>query len=233
MDQYQSSLPFNFPVEAPGHRDRLFFAVIPPLEVAAYIFSLAMRFCVDFDLAWKLLRQERFHCSLYCFPLREGVPNELVKLISKVASRISMAPFDVTFSSAESFVHKPRNHPLVLLGNGDEVSALRDFHRSMTVHLMRAGLARFVDTGFLPHVTTLYDDRAISRRPIIPVTWTVKEFVLIHSLVGKTEYRILGSWSLTSIPTGNSPPLVLLPMSSRRNSLTLRPGTLLDFAKAA
>jgi len=35
-------------------------------------------------------------------------------------------------------------------------------------------------------------------QPVEPFEWTVREFVLIHSLLGRTEYRVLGRWPLAA-----------------------------------
>lgn len=58
------------------------------------------------------------------------------------------------------------------------------------------GLGRWVERNFTPHVTLLYDDRSVAPQAIEPIAWTVREFVLVHSLLGRTEHRILGRWSL-------------------------------------
>ena len=61
----------------------------------------------------------------------------------------------------------------------------------------RAGFAHWLERDFTPHVTLLYDDRLIAVPvPIEPIAWTVHEVVLVHSLLGKTEYRFLESVQL-------------------------------------
>jgi 2'-5' RNA ligase len=41
-------------------------------------------------------------------------------------------------------------------------------------------------------VTLLYDECGIKEQPIEPISWTVNEFVLVHSLLGKGRYIPLG-----------------------------------------
>ena len=48
---------------------------------------------------------------------------------------------------------------------------------------------------FKPHLTLIYDDCEANRN-IDSIEWTVREFVLVHSLVGKTQYRLLKRFPL-------------------------------------
>jgi len=50
-----------------------------------------------------------------------------------------------------------------------------------------------VNTNFTPHVTLLYDPRSVEEHPIEPISWTVSEFVLIHSMQGHAH---LARWPL-------------------------------------
>ena len=49
---------------------------------------------------------------------------------------------------------------------------------------------------WMPHITLLYDGRGIGEHVVEPVRWTVKELVLVHSLLGQSRYIPLGRWSL-------------------------------------
>ena len=49
---------------------------------------------------------------------------------------------------------------------------------------------------YLPHVTLLYDDALIDEHPVAPISWTATEFVLVHSLLGRTKHVILDRWAL-------------------------------------
>ena len=74
--------------------------------------------------------------------------------------------------------------------------ALDAFQRDLGQAMARAGLGRWVDKSFLPHVTLLRDRRIVAEQPIAPVTWTVGGFTLIHSLLGRTQHIPLARWSL-------------------------------------
>jgi 2'-5' RNA ligase len=47
-----------------------------------------------------------------------------------------------------------------------------------------------------PHMTLLWDEVAVAERAIEPVRWTVSDFVLIHSLHGRSQHVELGRWPL-------------------------------------
>jgi 2'-5' RNA ligase len=44
---------------------------------------------------------------------------------------------------------------------------------------------------FTPHVTLLRDSHLVPEHDIEPISWTVKDVVLVHSLLGKTPHRHL------------------------------------------
>jgi 2'-5' RNA ligase len=47
-------------------------------------------------------------------------------------------------------------------------------------------------------VTLLYDDGLVAERPIGALRWTVREFVLMHSLLGRNARVPLARWPLPS-----------------------------------
>jgi len=51
-----------------------------------------------------------------------------------------------------------------------------------------------VKPQWTPHVTLLYDAQRIAENAIAPVTWTVRELVLVHSRRGEGRYVQLGRW---------------------------------------
>jgi 2'-5' RNA ligase len=42
----------------------------------------------------------------------------------------------------------------------------------------------------------LYDGRLVAGQPVEPIRWVVREFVLVHSLLGQTRHEVLGRWAL-------------------------------------
>lgn len=98
-----------------------------------------------------------------------------------------MPAFRVSFDRAESF-------------NGG-VLGLEILHEQLKVALRIKG-KKFGRLGFTPHVTLLRDKhRRLHSIPIEPIEWTVSEFVLVHSLLGKTTHRVLARFPLIRLPS--------------------------------
>lgn len=180
---------------APHPTDRLFFAVMPPPSEAARIAALAQ------DLRGRLALQGRprptahLHVTLQHLGDFAGVPQPRVEAARNAAAGVAMAAFEARFDRVGSFAGRTGRHPFVLLG-ADGASGLRGLHSALGERLAAAGLGRR-ERAFVPHITLLYDARTVTAQPIEPVAWPASEFLLIHSLLGRTEYRVLGRWPLS------------------------------------
>ncbi|WP_249470498.1 RNA 2',3'-cyclic phosphodiesterase [Luteimonas galliterrae] len=184
--------------ESPDPTDRLFFAVFPDAEAAKRIAGIAQDLRSRLDLRGKPLRTDRFHVTLHHLGDHIGVPEHVVAKAGEAAARVRMAAFEVAFDSASSFSRQPRNRPFVLRGNEGVVS-LCDLQGTLGTAMAAVGLNRHVERTFTPHITLLYDDSAVAPQPIDRFAWTVREFMLVHSLLGRTEHRILARWPLDHV----------------------------------
>ena len=81
-----------------------------------------------------------------------------------------------------------------MLCSEDDIPELIAFQRALGHAIQRRGWPR--KAAITPHVTMLYDERAVEDHAIEPVRWTVRDFVLVHSLRGQGQYNILGRWPL-------------------------------------
>jgi 2'-5' RNA ligase len=172
--------------------DGLFFALLPDIAATAQLERTAQQLGIRHRLNGSPLASERFHVSLLGFGAHAGLPPDLVATASKIAAEIAGRPFEITFDRAMSFLGRPR--PLVLCG-GDGVTELIAFQRVLGDAIQTRGLGR-MKPQFMPHITLLYDQRGIEAHAIAPVSWTVREFVLVHSLRGQSNYIQLGRWPL-------------------------------------
>jgi len=164
--------------------DRLFFAVLPDAETAEDIADRARRLSLSHGLTGKPLEKEHFHVPLFhvgndvCVP-----PSELVEILTERAAQVVMPSFRVVFDRVMSF----RNGALVLSG-ADSVIGLEVLQQRLSDALDgRPRPAR----PFTPHLTLLRDDQHVAAHPIEPISWTVREVVLVHSLLGRTTHRLL------------------------------------------
>lgn len=175
--------------------DRLFFALFPGAEVAAKIGQLALQLRVEHVLHSKPLRPERFHVTLHHLGDHAGVPQDIVAAACDAAATVTIPPFQLAFDRVASFSGKPGNRPLVLRGD-DGVVALKAFQQVLGKAMQIAGLGRWAEMRFTPHVTLLYDERLVAEQAVEAITWTAQEFVLVHSLIGQSRHLPLRRWAL-------------------------------------
>ncbi len=177
-------------------RDRLFFAIFPDSDSATYVSQLAHRLRGEHGLKGKPLATDRFHITLQLIGDFAGLSPRIVAAAREAASTVVMPPFEVAFDRVMSFSGRPSNRPFVLRGGDVDLAALVAFQRSLCAALAKVGLV--AKSAFTPHVTLLYDDRLVTEQLVEAVRWTAHEFVLVHSLLGKTVHVPLARWPLLS-----------------------------------
>jgi RNA 2',3'-cyclic 3'-phosphodiesterase len=184
----------------PTPTDGLFFAVFPDTHTASGIAKLAQQLCGEARVRSKPLAAGRLHVTLHHLGnFAGGLPPPRVEAAMQAAASIGMAPFTVGFDAIVSFAVKPRPGPLVL-GGGEGVVGLHALHDALGQALRSKGFAdRAVaaEMPYLPHVTLAYGMPAADIRPIEPVCWNVREFALVHSLLGRTRHIVLARWPLS------------------------------------
>lgn len=173
--------------------DGLFFALFPEAAAATRAVELAQRLRTQHGLNGKVLPADRLHVSLLDLGEYAGLPNNIVATACTAAAGIAAPPFDVSFDRAMSFSGRPKSLPLVVRG-GDGVKDLAAFQRALGIAMQTAGLGRA--KAYTPHITLLYGERRVDEQQADPIGWTVREFVLVHSLLGQTRYIPLGRWPL-------------------------------------
>jgi 2'-5' RNA ligase len=101
-----------------------------------------------------------------------------------------MPSFKLGFDRVGSFSRKARNMPLVLLGE-DGLVTVEALQHALSLAMAQIGLGHGGREHYTPHLTLLYDDRHVAVRPIEPITWTAREFVLVRSLIGQSRHEVL------------------------------------------
>jgi len=84
----------------------------------------------------------------------------------------------------------------LVLTCGDGVGALGQLHEAIGEALVSVGFPRLPKHSFTPHVTLLYDRRNVVDQPVEPISWRVRDFVLVQSLLGLTQHIPLKRWRL-------------------------------------
>nr|WKF55557.1 RNA 2',3'-cyclic phosphodiesterase [Paraburkholderia busanensis] len=130
-----------------------------------------------------------------------GLPPARVEAAIRAAASVRVEPFTVEFDSLVSFASRPRPGPLVL-GGGDGVVRLHALHDILVEALRSVGIEGRAGASvvpYTPHVTLAYGMPWVATRPIEPVSWNVREFVLMHSLLGRTRHVPLARWRLEGV----------------------------------
>ncbi|MGQ3299847.1 2'-5' RNA ligase family protein [Reyranella sp.] len=162
--------------------DRLFFAVLPDAATAERISERAAAWRAAHGLTGRLLKAGHFHVTLASVHEGHGLPDadEIDGWMAR-ASGILMPSFCVGFDRLMSF----SNGALVLTGDDSTVG----------MEVLQQRLCDSLDDTprparrYTPHVTLLHDGHHIEPEPVEPITWTVREVVLVHSLIGQTTHR--------------------------------------------
>lgn len=180
---------------SPEPKDRLFFSIFPDAHAAKQIEALGENLRRHHGLTGSLLKTDRFHVTMNHLGDHVGVRQDIVAAAQQAASTLAQTPFDVSFDRVASFAGRPGKHPIVLRG-GDGLAQLLKFQQALGVAMARAGLGKWVEPRFTPHVTLTYARQALAEHEVDPICWTVRELVLVHSLLGQTTYVSLGRWQL-------------------------------------
>jgi RNA 2',3'-cyclic 3'-phosphodiesterase len=175
----------------PKPKDNLFVALFPPDEVAEQIAQLATELRQAHALRGRQYHTSRLHMTLFCFNPLEVTLSTIAEACTLAAA--STAPFEVRFDHVLSFPGRRSAVPFVLHGSNDN-AALMDFYRGLESLFARSGTRFKGRPNFSPHVTLLYEERRVSKQAVKPVTWVAQELVLVHSLVGKSQYIPLARW---------------------------------------
>ena len=178
-----------------SQKDRIFFACLPDSETARGIHTLAETLKRENGFSGTLILPEHLHVTLFHLGDWHALPEAIVDIAKKAASEVATPSFDVMLPRAESFRNRTGVFPFVLTGDAGPWGPLR---QALGAALKKNGLGGAVhaDDDFKPHVTLLRDPVRAKASRITPVSWTVRDFVLVHSLLGQTKHIHLGRWSL-------------------------------------
>jgi 2'-5' RNA ligase len=170
--------------------DSLFFSIFPDQAAAVRIANTAEHFRRAYGLKGAPLLTERFHVTVQGLGNYDGLPRSIVAKAIEAGAAVTSMPFEVEFDRVTSFVG---SDALVLRGGGD-VDGIVMFHHALGVAMRKSGIS--AGSQFTPHITLLYDGRRVEEQFIEPIRWTVRDFVLVHSLRGRTMHIQLERWHL-------------------------------------
>ena len=176
-----------------SQKERIFFACLPDEAAKARILAYAEESKRRHGFEAALILPEHLHVTLFHLGDWAAFPEEIVRLAKEAAAQVGAQPFEAAFARAESFRNSTGVFPFVLTS---DLAPWRPMHEALGAALKRVGLGGATQGEFKPHVTLTYDKVRVKPSAIKPVVWQVREFVLVHSLLGKTTHNHLGRWQL-------------------------------------
>jgi 2'-5' RNA ligase len=139
---------------------------------------------------------ERLHLTLYFLGDYSQLHMDRVDVARSAADKINIRGFDITLDSAASFHGKT---PPWVLRSSETPAPLQDCWHALGSALASAGFDHPPESNFVPHVTLLrHADKSLPATAIGPITWTIRDLVLMHSRIGQQrEYSVLHRWALS------------------------------------
>ena len=170
--------------------DGLFFSIFPDRAAAVRIANTATHFRRAYGLKGAPLLTDRFHVTVQGLGNYDGLPRSIVAKAIEAGAAVTSRPFEVAFDRVTSFAG---SDALVLRG-GDGIDGIVMFHHALRVAMRKSGLS--AGSQITPHITLLYERRRVEEQLIEPIRWTVRDFILVHSLHGRTMHIPLERWRL-------------------------------------
>jgi 2'-5' RNA ligase len=169
----------------------LFFAIRPDVGATGRLTYLMERLGRDGIMPGRSVEPDRLHITLHHLgDFDDQIPPNLAPTASMAAATGEDAAFWGRFRSCGGTIGP------FLLRASDGARTLRMFRQTLSEALIKAGLRRHVASAFNPHMTLSYDFGDTPEQIIEPIDWTIREFALIESLLGKHEHIERGCWSL-------------------------------------
>jgi 2'-5' RNA ligase len=183
-----------------GHA--LFCALRPPLEMACELWN-ELDFLPPAD---DRVEPERQHVTLVRIGIGPSHPRESIARVRSACASLAAGPFRVVF---DQLIIADR----ILLKPSETLPKLADFQGQLITELAAAGLGGLRRYRFSPHLTLSYRAHVLEPVFIPPVSWTVRDFVLIESLVGERRQIERGRWALQG-PIRTSPAAGQVPLAN-------------------
>ncbi|MEO6172028.1 MAG: 2'-5' RNA ligase family protein, partial [Arenimonas sp.] len=170
----------------------------PNTDVSEQLSLVADELRLANNLNGSWVSSERYHMTLHHLGQFPKVRPDLVSRAIAAANKIQAQKFDITLDQFMNFDSKIGKYPCVLTSESDSLE-LQKFWQLLKNNLFALKLGQHVTNSFKPSVTMLYSRQPVTTTLLVkPVNWQVSDFVLIESLVGKSEHIELGRWPLSN-----------------------------------
>ncbi len=168
----------------------------PTSEAASEALEIAQAYRHARSLSAPSRPRELLHVTLNGIGAYRRLPQDIVFGAEQVAATVRARPFELVLDEVMSFRHPGEPQAFAICGR-QENEALLDLRRQIQEGLYEAGLPYNLGGHLTPHMTLLYDRKTVLPEKLDrPVSWSVREFLLIHSVYGKGEHNVVGRWPL-------------------------------------
>lgn len=176
-------------------RSRLYFALLPPPEIAEQV----ERYLSNMHKVYHLTEAQRpvevLHITLFMMSdLRQHMPQRLIDSALAAGETVQAEQVPVSFDRVARFGKHARAAIVMMNKRGGS----RGIH-ALTRQIAEAAQKRKCPSLRLkmPHMTLAYSATAVPDIPLpVPFTWIAREFALVQSFHGETRHSYLGRWPL-------------------------------------
>ena len=186
---------FDGPGAGTDEVHRLFFALWPDEGVRDGIEAAADALRRTHAPRGRWIGRHRYHLTLQFLGDAAMMREDVANAAMRAAESARAHAFNLVLDVAGSF----RNRSIPWwLGCERTPPGLQQLFDTLGAALLRNGVRIESGKGLVPHVTVLRDaETGLPPALIAPVRWPVREFVLVHSVLGrKSAYHLLGHWPL-------------------------------------
>ena len=137
-----------------------------------------------------LLAADRLHVTLALTEDRARADDALVAALRRAGDAVRAAPFDLLLDRLS------HGSATVALRPGRTSPPLQALQAGIAGAMAREGIAMRADWRFSPHETLCYRKGPSHMEAIEGFVWHVRDFVLVHSLIGLTRHETIACWPL-------------------------------------
>jgi 2'-5' RNA ligase len=164
---------------------RLFFAVRPPDAARPYFIEEQRRFGPG-----HIIRDEHLHLTTAISNDYRVYSLAVEERMIAIGNAIVADQFPIVLDQVAA------SRRSVAMCASEPLRSFDTLHRKLARGMRWSGVPIRSGWRFSPHATLLYRHGDPLREWIDPLSWTVTEFVLIHSFVGLTRHEVVGRWPL-------------------------------------
>lgn len=141
------------------------------------------------------------HLSLCPMGRPEGLRQPVEQALFAAGAEVRARGFTATLDTALRCVPQQGQYPFVLCADHATTQAALVLRKAVADAQRRVGLLVGGVSSFHPHVALQFGPAIDAiEESVTPIQWPVREFVLMRSFFGQSQYEVIGRWPLQSEP---------------------------------